>query len=567
MNFKENETEQKLRGGYYTPEIVARFLVQWALSGKAKHVLEPSCGDGSFIDAISVELKTKHIGNGFSVDAVEIIPEESDKAKEKAKRLKGEGINVKIENSDFFLWITNGKVAAEWDVIIGNPPYIRYQYFDKEQRDRAEQIFRIASVPFTKRTNAWVPFIIASVMHLAPGGRLAMVIPSEILHIQHAGGLRLLLEQEMESVAVVNIRDMIFEDALQGIVLLLAIKRDRKTLPLQNGKTSLFDSHSTAQEKKTHLEIIDINGLEHLKDLDIDEIYRTSPARHFHGDWMRALLTNEELELIERITAKSAVKNFIEIASVDIGIVTGANDFFVVDSETQRKYKLEKISSPMLAKSDLIAGITYTLSDHEINAKEGRSVHFLSFPAKPLGELPASMAEYLKLGEAQKLHTRYKCRIREPWYVVPYVWVAELSLLKRCHLYPRIVLNKARALSTDTAYRIKMLPRYENRAKDLTFSFLNSLSFLHAEMLGRHYGGGVLELVPSEIERIPIPLISVSDRNFDKADKLIRNNTALDELVGFTDNLILREALELSQIEIEIIRKAHKRLLNRRLRK
>jgi adenine-specific DNA methylase len=371
----------------------------------------------------------------------------------------------------------------------------------------------------------------------------------------------------MESVAIVNIRDMIFENALQGIVLLLAVKRDRKTLPLQGGKTSLFDNHTITQEIKTHLEIIDINGLEHLKDLDIDKVYKTSPARHFHGDWMRALLTDEELQLIERITAQRAVKTFVEIADVDIGIVTGANDFFVVNTGTQQKYQLEGISTPMLAKSDLIAGINYTIDDHKLNEKHGRSVHFLSFPAKPLKELPSSMAEYLKLGEAQNLHTRYKCRIREPWYVVPYVWVAELSLLKRCHLYPRIVLNEAHAYSTDTAYRIKMLPAYSDRAKDLTFSFLNSLSFLHAEMLGRHYGGGVLELVPSEIERIPIPLISASEKVFTKADKLIRNNTSLDELLDFTDGLILKDALGLSQGEIEIIRKAHKRLLNRRLRR
>jgi adenine-specific DNA-methyltransferase len=46
MNFKENETEDKLRGGYYTQPEIAGFLSRWVLHAKPKSLLEPSCGDG-----------------------------------------------------------------------------------------------------------------------------------------------------------------------------------------------------------------------------------------------------------------------------------------------------------------------------------------------------------------------------------------------------------------------------------------------------------------------------------------------------------------------------------------
>ena len=52
MNFKANESETKLRGGYYTPAPVANFLAKWALSKKPSSLLEPSCGDGAFFRAI-----------------------------------------------------------------------------------------------------------------------------------------------------------------------------------------------------------------------------------------------------------------------------------------------------------------------------------------------------------------------------------------------------------------------------------------------------------------------------------------------------------------------------------
>jgi adenine-specific DNA-methyltransferase len=567
MNFKALESEQKLRGGYYTPDPIARFLIRWALRGNAARVLEPSCGDGRFLEAIHAEMQAQKLVTPSSIDAVEVMKVEAEKAMDAAKPLELAGVPTKVANSDFFSWIANGKASSQWDAIIGNPPYIRYQYFDEKQRDIAQLIFNAAQVPFTKRTNAWVPFLIASIMHLTPGGRLAMVVPAELLHIQHADGLRHLLEQEMESVVIISIRDIVFDGTLQGVVLLLGRKRQgRNFLPLDTDQENLFVSSTVRGEEKTYLQIIDVHSISDLEELDLEPKLRRVKEVRYHGDWMRALLSPKERELIDRIVRIDAVKPFEEVADVDIGIVTGANNFFVVDEETLHKYRLEEIASPMLAKSDLIAGISYTQKDHKENARKGKSVYFLSFPNKPLADLPSPWIEYLRLGEAENLHTRYKCRIREPWYVVPYVWVSELSLLKRCHLYPRIVVNELGAYSTDTAYRIKLKPEYVGSATDLSFCFMNSLSFLFAEMLGRHYGGGVLELVPSEIERIPIPLIKIHKDNFVRLDAMIRQAASLDNILTFTDKAVLKESLQLSDPEITAIRKAHKHLLNRRLR-
>ena len=44
-------TYQKLRGGYYTPRPIADFLAQWAIQTANTEVLEPSCGDGSLVEA------------------------------------------------------------------------------------------------------------------------------------------------------------------------------------------------------------------------------------------------------------------------------------------------------------------------------------------------------------------------------------------------------------------------------------------------------------------------------------------------------------------------------------
>ena len=50
---KPIEGYNKLRGGYYTPEKIAEFIVDWAIRTTTDTILEPSCGDGSFVNAIT----------------------------------------------------------------------------------------------------------------------------------------------------------------------------------------------------------------------------------------------------------------------------------------------------------------------------------------------------------------------------------------------------------------------------------------------------------------------------------------------------------------------------------
>jgi adenine-specific DNA methylase len=606
MNFKERETQQKLRGGYYTPLPIAELLSRWVLSHEAKTILEPSCGDGVFLHALYTQaLLTAHALPG-SIEAVEIVAEEVAKSEAIGARLRALGMDARVIQQDIFSWLShqsqaepdqmqklppapgeamsrarktmdrvgNTIVERQWDAILGNPPYIRYQYFEKEQRELAEQWFKRAGIPFSKRTNAWVFLVLACILHLKPGGSLALVLPAELLYIQHAGGLRRLLEQEMATITLINIREMVFPDALQGVVLLLARKKcagKPQALALKPAHPPT-PSASTAQTNENivqsaSIRLLDLDNVAEVCALSLDQLEgRAQHINDTRGEWMFGLLSDEEAKLVSRLRAHPGVQPFASIASVDIGIVTGANNFFVVDRATLERFELASIASPMLAKSDLIKGVTYTRRDHEANEEAGKAVFFLRFPARASADLPAPMAAYIASGEARQLHRRYKCRIRQPWYVVPYVWTAEMALLKRCHLFPRLIINELGAHSTDTAYRIRLHASTAGRASDLAFSFLNSLTFLCAELGGRHYGGGVLELVPSEIERLLVPLQRVHAQTFARVDAMLRSHASLDELLVVTDPLILGQGLGLTPQEILTLQAAHRRLLKRRLR-
>lgn len=484
MNFMVNESAQKLRGGYYTPPDLADYIARWVMANGAQSVLEPSCGDGVFLDALSalddVDLR--------ELTAFELEEKEAEKCREKTAAMKG--VRSSIQAKDFLQWaithLSSPKSAPHFDAVVGNPPFIRYQYLPADFQQRAEQMFRLLGLPFTKHTNAWVPFVLACISLLKPGGRLGMVLPTEIIHVAHAQALRTFLGQQCSRLLIVDPEDLWFDGTLQGAVILFAEKK-RTRLDHDDG-----------------LGIVSVSGRSFLQ-RDPGAVFDRVPrinGKTVEGKWTPALLTQGERDLLDELKAHRQVHRFDSVADVDVGMVTGANHFFLVDDATLKTNKLAKYAEPMFGRSEHCPGVIYDAEQHASNAVAGYPTHFLRLD-EAAAKSSASVRAYIQQGEDQDLHTRYKCRIRKPWYAVPSVYTTSVGMLKRAHDAPRLISNRLGAYCTDTAYRIST---HGVEAEKLVFCFINPLTALSAELNGRYYGGGVLELVPSEIERLLLPL-------------------------------------------------------------
>ena len=129
MKLINETTKEKLRGGFYTPNAIAEFILKWGFNGNEENdVLEPSCGDGVFLEEIkNGNYKYKR------VTAVEIDPIEA----EKTRKISLPKSNIVIADFHEFCLKTDQK----FDLVIGNPPYIRYQFFDRKQQQIAGNIF------------------------------------------------------------------------------------------------------------------------------------------------------------------------------------------------------------------------------------------------------------------------------------------------------------------------------------------------------------------------------------------------------------------------------------------
>jgi hypothetical protein len=146
--------------------------------------------------------------------------------------------------------------------------------------------------------------------------------------------------------------------------------------------------------------------------------------------------------------------------------------------------------------------------------------------------------------------------------VIPSVYSTSLALLKRSYKFPRLIFNKKKVYTTDTAYRVKSF-NIDN--KKLSFCFINSLTALTAELEGRQYGGGVLELTPTEVENLLIPIPKNLEFNINQLNK--------DFLVLKDENQILKKqdiliskALKINLKYFKILHNAVLKLQKRRLR-
>jgi adenine-specific DNA-methyltransferase len=143
-----------------------------------------------------------------------------------------------------------------------------------------------------------------------------------------------------------------------------------------------------------------------------------------------------------------------------------------------------------------------------------------------------------------------------------------MMMAKRSHLHPRVIVNEADVLTTDTIYRGRLISKSSLNTWALTAGFHNSLTLLTSEIEGRSFGGGVLELVPSEISRLLVPISEGIAEDFDRLDCICRNASEEDvgeSLVRETDQLLVKRTRGLVTSLMDQLQDARSALLRLRL--
>jgi adenine-specific DNA-methyltransferase len=540
-------TYQKLRGGYYTPKEVADFLARWAICSPNMRILEPSCGDGNFLVAVTDALINLGVAKRAIPELLTGVELDANEAHKAISRLNSYGVPVSSEHIitvDFFRFCREKlNEHMHYDAILGNPPFIRYQDFLEDQRMIALGLLKSAGMHPNRLTNAWVPFLVGSTLLLKDNGRLAMVIPAELLQVNYAAELRLFLIRNYDRITLITFRRLLFEGVQQEIVLLLGEKNG-------TGRTGIRTIELD--------DIDDLRSYEHT-DFSSDEL---KPLDHSTEKWTQYFLTKVEINLLRSFRDDPRLTMFGDVANVDVGVVTGFNDFFVLNKEKRDEYGIGEYTLPIVTRSAHLGGISFSKEDLRVNTEKNYPAFLLNPPDVPLSDMATSVRSYINSGEAKGINKGYKCRIRSRWYIVPSVWTPDAFLLRQVHYYPKVILNKTEATCTDTIHRVKFLKGVNCKA--VTAAFLNSLTFAFSEVIGRSYGGGVLELEPREAERLPIPLHGSEELDFELLNSLILSKN-IDKALDINDRILLHDGLGLNGIEMSTLRGIWRKLQKRRI--
>ncbi len=266
MTVAEPERRKRL-GQFFSGVPLARVLAALADAAHAGTIIDPMGGDGDMLEASLLEGATPD-----TLAAIEVDPDAAAACRVRMRRL---GVQADVVRGNAFagdIWPRRGQA---WDLVITNPPYVRYQTGSRSATGgipgadevRAALRRQAASAPwldagdrdafvayastYSGLADLAVPAWLLCAIALRVGGRLAIVAPATWLSREYATPVLHLLRRYFELEYVVEDADGAwFPDALVRSTLLVAKRvEDRGSAFLPGGHLRIRLTAESADDR------------------------------------------------------------------------------------------------------------------------------------------------------------------------------------------------------------------------------------------------------------------------------------------------------------------------------
>jgi hypothetical protein len=226
--------------------------------------------------------------------------------------------------------------------------------------------------------------------------------------------------------------------------------------------------------------------------------------RDVRGRLRRWLLPQDVLDIYESCEQLAGVRRLGDLATVSIGYVTGANDFFHLRLSAARRARIDRryLAAAVRRGGSLPAGGSLTKA-HVQGWIDADDAVLLLRIARDRRRLPAGVRQYLGSEAGLAARAAYKCRVRDPWWSVPDVTVPDGFLSVMSTDTPRIIRNAARCVATNSLHVVRM--RNGEPFATMQRGFDSTLTRLSCELEGHPLGGGLLKIEPREAQRVLVP--------------------------------------------------------------
>ena len=406
MNARRTIPEHRTTGAVFTrPEVVAYMMREAMRAGhfrnwKTLRVLEPSCGDGAFVlpivDALLAESpdwdddRLCGFLSAFDISAKSIsLVKHAVKVKLEDAGCPAEVVGKLLESWFFCEDFLLHDFAEKFDVIIGNPPYIRFDNLALEK----QSAYKARYSTFSERCDIYVPFFERSLSLLSKRGVLSFICSNRFVRSSYGRRLRQSISDSFHVALYLNMEHtQPFETEVSAYPAIFVIDR-------RLGK----ETHSG------NVTTLEGDGL---------KLFRTGTA-HSRLSRFEKWYTGDEAwittDASERIRLKSIAGVFPTIeesgegTQVGIGVASGADDIYVdpqLNAEIEDSCLLPLVASEDIRGGSIEWNCRYMLNPYDQN-DDRRMLDLAMFP---------KTGAYLN-SHAEKLKSRY-CARKHPdaWY-------------------------------------------------------------------------------------------------------------------------------------------------------
>lgn len=533
--FPDRRSAVRLTGAVYTPSEVAEAIVRYVRCDLPSHklrILEPSVGDGAFLAHLADLMpENDYVAIDIDNDVIESLSETAGSWR----------LSATMYATDFLQFACDEIEAGEskFDLIVGNPPFIRKHNFSEDFKASTKRLADLVDYPVPKLKNSWAAFLVASAKLVTDEGMVAFVLPYELLTVAYGH-------------AALN-------EMLEVFPRIDLFVSDEKAFPAIDQDAIVF----VGRRRPTNCQGLFVQRVQRMSELTnaVEHSLPLESGRPLALDLSAFLIGPELMPTLRHLQAN--LKTFGDLATSAPGVVTAANDFFILKDGDVEALGLQEHVLPILKKQSMIDR-SPMFSSHDFEELSKREPCRLLYVKGNWEDLDQNVRSYIAEGAKTELPNRYKCRGRKNWYEVRLVESAPGFFFKRSHGYPRVCVNEANVHTTDTAYGI--FPKNSYTIRGICFSFYNSITLLFAETNGRFYGGGVLELSPNELKSLPVIYHEPTEEEFDAFLEVHRNaGNDPEPIIDFGDRWLSRHS-EAEGLDLPRIRDAWTAVRSHRLR-
>ena len=205
-------------------------------------------------------------------------------------------------------------IENKFDVILMNPPFVRHHLVDDEKRNKYQKSI-VGTFRLKRTSDLWAYFLVKSSLHLKKGGSIGAILPWSFLQAEYAQEIRMWLSDKFKEIQILALNPEYFNGAQERIVLLW----------LKNYGSAVKSIKISFSQ---HLS-------EALRYCDITREQWMAQSIIFSNDYDISSILSMYVEDFN-------FKQFEEFANIKIGVVTGADDFFILGKKDAKKYFLSK---------------------------------------------------------------------------------------------------------------------------------------------------------------------------------------------------------------------------------